>query len=107
MLRGLLTELAEQFAHSTRWNRRQTFALLCSQLINDRVLSDEMFARDILPHLLDLSWDRVPNVRLAVARTLSSDVMHHRTYFQTVTISVLNLYTKITNFAFFVFLFNF
>uniref|UniRef100_A0A1B6DIY0 WW-binding domain-containing protein n=2 Tax=Clastoptera arizonana TaxID=38151 RepID=A0A1B6DIY0_9HEMI len=77
LLRELLTELAGQFAHSNRWNRRQTFALLCSCLINERVLSDEMFARDILPHLLDLSWDKVPNVRLAVARTLSSDIMHH------------------------------
>jgi len=75
LLRGLLAELAEQFAHSSRWNRRQTFAHLCSQLVTERVLADDMFARDVLPHLLDLSWDRVPNVRLAVARTLAQDIM--------------------------------
>lgn len=80
LLRGLLAELAEQSAHSSRWNRRQTFALLCSRLISERVLSDEMFACDVLPHLLDLSWDPVPNVRLAVARTLASDIMQHRKY---------------------------
>lgn len=79
LLRGLLAELAEQFAHSSRWNRRQTFAHLCSQLVTDRVLVDDMFARDVLPHLLDLSWDPVPNVRLAVARTLSQDIMDNRT----------------------------
>ncbi|KAL1131127.1 hypothetical protein AAG570_012364 [Ranatra chinensis] len=80
LLRGLLAELAEQFAHNSRWNRRQTFALLCARLVAERVLSDELFAKDILPHLLDLSWDRVPNVRLAVARTLATELMAHSYY---------------------------
>ncbi|KAF6201559.1 hypothetical protein GE061_003950 [Apolygus lucorum] len=75
LLRSLLAELAEQFAHSSRWNRRQTFSLLCSRLVAEGVLSGEMFARDVLPHLLDLSWDRVPNVRLTVARALANDLM--------------------------------
>ncbi|XP_069692282.1 serine/threonine-protein phosphatase 4 regulatory subunit 1-like isoform X3 [Periplaneta americana] len=75
LLRGLLAELAERFAHSKQWNRRQTFALLCSHLVTKQVLSEELFARDVLPHLLDLSWDPVPNVRLSVARTLASNIM--------------------------------
>lgn len=78
LLRGLLAELAEQFAHSSRWSRRQTFALLCSRLVQSDSLTDDMFARDVLPHLLDLSWDPVPNVRLAVARTLSVHIMDNR-----------------------------
>ncbi|XP_065217367.1 serine/threonine-protein phosphatase 4 regulatory subunit 1-like isoform X2 [Planococcus citri] len=75
LLRGILAELAEQFAHSTQWSRRQSFAFLCSCLLKDPVLPDDMFARDVLPHLLDLSWDIIPNVRIAVARTLACDVM--------------------------------
>lgn len=75
LLRSLLAELAEQFAHSPRWNRRQTFALLCSRLVKERVLSEEMFARDVLPHLLDLSWDPVANVRLAVARAAAQNIL--------------------------------
>ncbi|CAH1390720.1 unnamed protein product, partial [Nezara viridula] len=75
LLRSLLAELAEQFAHSNRWNRRQTFALLCSRLIKEGVLSEEMFARDVLPHLLDLSWDPVANVRLAVARAAAQHIL--------------------------------
>lgn len=78
LLRGLLAELAEQFAHSSRWSRRQTFALLCSRLVQSDSLTDDMFARDVLPHLVDLSWDPVPNVRLAVARTLSVHIMENR-----------------------------
>jgi len=75
LLRGLLGDLAEWFAHSKRWNQRQTFALLCSQLVTKHVLSEELFACDVLPHLLDLSWDSVPNVRLAVARTIATNIM--------------------------------
>lgn len=75
LLRGLLGDLAEWFAHSKRWSQRQTFALLCSQLVTKRVLSEELFACDVLPHLLDLSWDSVPNVRLSVARTVATNIM--------------------------------
>ncbi|XP_021941543.1 serine/threonine-protein phosphatase 4 regulatory subunit 1-like isoform X4 [Zootermopsis nevadensis] len=74
-LRSLLAALAEWFVHSKRWNQRQIFALLCSQLVTKQILPEELFARDILPHLLDLSWDSVPNVRLSVARTLATNVM--------------------------------
>lgn len=80
LLRGILADLAEQFAHSTQWARRQSFAFLCSSLMKTPVLPDDMFARDVLPHLLDLSWDGIPNVRIAVARTLSCDVATHRKY---------------------------
>nr|CAD7442318.1 unnamed protein product [Timema bartmani] len=83
LMRGLLAELAEQFAHSKRWSRRQTFALLCSRLVSEHVLPEKHFARDILPHLLDLSWDKVPNVRLAVARSLSQDILAQK-YFSSV-----------------------
>ncbi|GLV33903.1 Protein phosphatase 2A at 29B [Carabus blaptoides fortunei] len=73
----LLVKLAEEFAHSKRWVRRQAFALLCSRLISSNALPPEQFATDVLPHLLDLSWDPVPNVRLAVSRTISRDIIVH------------------------------
>lgn len=75
LVRSAVAELAEQFAHSSRWSRRQTFAHLCSRLVEEEAIPIDMFARDILPHLLDLSWDKVPNVRLSVARTLSYHIM--------------------------------
>ncbi len=78
MMRGILAELAEQFAHSLQWARRQSFAFLCSSLIRTPGLPDDIYARDVLPHLLDLSWDNVVNVRIAVARTLACDVITYR-----------------------------
>ncbi|KAI5701381.1 hypothetical protein M8J75_008807 [Diaphorina citri] len=104
LTRCLTTTLAEDFAHSPSWTQRQTFASLCARLISESsqysgsvgtsggstategsLLSSvgwkytpslpvETFACDLLPHLLDLARDSVPNVRLCVARTLALHV---------------------------------
>lgn len=72
---NLLVTLAERFAHSKKWKRRQTFALLCSELLKEQALPPEQFASEVLPHLNDLSWDPVANVRLVVARCLAKQVV--------------------------------
>lgn len=58
-----------------RWIIRQTYALVCSKLVTDDVVSGDVFARELLPYLLELSCDKVPNVRLVVARTLAQVVV--------------------------------
>lgn len=76
----------EKFAHSKKWKKRQTFALLCNKLLASNALPPEQFAPEIMPHLLDLSWDPVANVRLVVAKTLTQHiipngkVIHKRIY---------------------------
>ncbi|KAJ8922296.1 hypothetical protein NQ315_004236 [Exocentrus adspersus] len=72
---NLLVTLAERFAHSKKWKRRQTFALLCEELLKEEALPPEQFASEVLPHLNDLSWDPVANVRLVVARCLAKQVL--------------------------------
>ncbi|XP_015606879.1 serine/threonine-protein phosphatase 4 regulatory subunit 1 isoform X2 [Cephus cinctus] len=75
LVTALIRELGDMLAaHSDKWTRRQTYALLCSHLISSGAITGERFAREMLPFLLNLSWDRVPNVRLAVARTLARNV---------------------------------
>ncbi|XP_008556160.1 serine/threonine-protein phosphatase 4 regulatory subunit 1 isoform X3 [Microplitis demolitor] len=69
-LRSMLT------ASSSRWTCRQTFALLCASLISKDAISGEKFSSELLPWLLDLSSDVVPNVRLAVIRTLTTQVVN-------------------------------
>jgi len=63
--RAIVGDLAENLAHSSHWARRQTFAVLCGELLTTVPYQD--FSQDLLPHLLDLTWDIVPNVRLKVA----------------------------------------
>lgn len=70
-----LVRLVEKFAHSKKWKKRQTFALLCNKLLSSNALPPEQFAPEIMPHLLDLSWDPVANVRLVVAKTLAQHVI--------------------------------
>ncbi|XP_031781123.1 serine/threonine-protein phosphatase 4 regulatory subunit 1 isoform X2 [Nasonia vitripennis] len=69
-MRDLLMMHAEK-----RWVIRQTYALLCSKLASNMVVSGEVFAKELLPYLLELYNDKVPNVRLVVARTLARDVV--------------------------------
>merc|ERR1719317_288359 len=63
--RAITADLAENLAHSSHWARRQTFAVLCGELLT--TIPYQHFTQDLLPHLLDLTWDIVPNVRLKVA----------------------------------------
>ncbi|XP_014210093.1 serine/threonine-protein phosphatase 4 regulatory subunit 1 [Copidosoma floridanum] len=71
-------------SHATeRWMIRQTYALVCQKLIENTIVTGEVFARELLPYLFELSYDRVPNVRLVVARTFSELVYQMPTYFDT------------------------
>ena len=53
-----------------RWVNRQTFACLCHRLFTAQVMTDEEFGEEILPMVVNLAWDVVPNVRITVARAL-------------------------------------
>ncbi|XP_060521122.1 serine/threonine-protein phosphatase 4 regulatory subunit 1-like isoform X2 [Cylas formicarius] len=70
-----LAMTAERFAHSKKWKARQTFGLLCSRLLAQHALPPQEFASEVLPHLLDLSWDPVANVRLVVAKCLVERIL--------------------------------
>lgn len=76
----LVTALFQELRYSLgvyakKWIRRQTFAFVCAQLIASNAISGDRFSQEMLPNLLKLSTDKVPNVRLAVARTLSRNVV--------------------------------
>ncbi|XP_033331828.2 serine/threonine-protein phosphatase 4 regulatory subunit 1 isoform X2 [Megalopta genalis] len=58
--------------YSDIWVRRQTFAMLCGHLISSNAISARKFCLELLPVLLKLSTDKVPNVRLAAARSLKN-----------------------------------
>jgi len=70
LARSLVGDLAEKLAHSTSWIRRKTFCSVCGELV--LVMPCEQFSQDLLPHLLDLTWDNVPNVRYQVANILGA-----------------------------------
>ena len=70
----LAKDLMSELGHALdgRWVHRQTYASLCYRLYSSSVMDREEFADEILPYLIDMAWDIVPNVRLVVARSLYS-----------------------------------
>jgi serine/threonine-protein phosphatase 4 regulatory subunit 1 len=75
LVREFLIHLVRTLGHSEQWMRRQAFASLAGQLVEIGAMSPAQFAQDILPHLINLSEDPVPNVRLVVAQSLTYHIM--------------------------------
>lgn len=67
-------DIINKFAQSPQWTRRQAYAQLCQNLLEENVETGEQFSKEFLPSLLYLLTDPVPNVRLSLARTLSQSV---------------------------------
>ncbi|XP_011144837.1 serine/threonine-protein phosphatase 4 regulatory subunit 1 isoform X2 [Harpegnathos saltator] len=75
LVTSLIHELRDTLVpNSKKWIRRQTYAILCAHLLHNGAVAGSMFTKEMLPNLIGLSFDRVPNVRLAVARTLANNV---------------------------------
>ena len=70
LVRSLLSDLIGELVESDSWIYRQTYASLALTLFLQSSLDQTQFAQDVLPNLLELSKDKVANVRLAVARAL-------------------------------------
>ncbi|XP_068209835.1 serine/threonine-protein phosphatase 4 regulatory subunit 1-like [Palaemon carinicauda] len=70
----LSQQLRETFAQSTTWSRRQSYAFLSGQLVAERSLPVPDWCRMFLPDMLMLANDKVPNVRIAVAKMLATHI---------------------------------
>ena len=58
------------------WFYRCSYAQLCYYILEDGSLTSEQFANELLPSLLSLGSDRIPNVRIALAKVLAQHIMH-------------------------------
>ena len=63
---SLASSLVEVLGRSPHWAKRQTYAVLCGQIIRQAEAGDTAggyspanFSSELLPHLLDLAWDKV------------------------------------------------
>ncbi|XP_038070184.1 serine/threonine-protein phosphatase 4 regulatory subunit 1-like isoform X2 [Patiria miniata] len=68
---GIIT----RYANSDRWFGRQTFIHLCQNLVEVQSVEDEQFAQNLLPSLLSLGNDSIPNVRITLARLLTQNLL--------------------------------
>lgn len=49
---------------------------ICSCILEERSLSDDKFATDMLPSLLALAKDAIPNVRITLAIAMARHLIH-------------------------------
>lgn len=80
LLVNFLSELVEKFCHSSKWLGRQAFAFVCQLSIEEECLTLDQFSEHLLPPLLQLASDPVPNVRVLLAKTLRQTLLE-REYF--------------------------
>ncbi|XP_004421136.1 PREDICTED: serine/threonine-protein phosphatase 4 regulatory subunit 1 [Ceratotherium simum simum] len=78
----LINELVENFGRCPKWSGRQAFVFVCQTVIEDDCLPMDQFAVHLMPHLLTLANDRVPNVRVLLAKTLRQTLLE-KDYFLT------------------------
>ncbi|XP_039610702.1 serine/threonine-protein phosphatase 4 regulatory subunit 1 isoform X1 [Polypterus senegalus] len=72
---NFLIELVEKFCHCPKWSGRQAFAFICQLVIEDDCVTMDLFAEYMLPPLLQLVFDPVPNVRILLAKTLRQSLL--------------------------------
>lgn len=75
LLVSFLGELVEKFCHSQKWSGRQAFAFVCQLSIEEECVSLDQFSEHLLPPLLQLVSDPVPNVRVLLAKTLRQTLL--------------------------------
>uniref|UniRef100_A0A672QJM5 Serine/threonine-protein phosphatase 4 regulatory subunit 1-like n=1 Tax=Sinocyclocheilus grahami TaxID=75366 RepID=A0A672QJM5_SINGR len=78
---NFINELIMSFCHCPKWVGRQAFAFICQAIVEEDCMHMEQFAQHLLPSLLSLSSDPVPNVRVLVAKALRQSVLE-KPYFK-------------------------
>ncbi|XP_075032912.1 serine/threonine-protein phosphatase 4 regulatory subunit 1-like [Mixophyes fleayi] len=77
---NFINELILQFRHSSKWVGRQAFAFICQAVVNEECMPAEQFVTHLLPNLLSLASDPVPNVRVLLAKALKQTLLE-KAYF--------------------------
>ncbi|XP_071967162.1 serine/threonine-protein phosphatase 4 regulatory subunit 1-like isoform X2 [Engystomops pustulosus] len=77
---NFINELIMQFRHSSKWVGRQAFAFICQAVVQEECMPADQFATHLLPNLLSLASDPVPNVRVLLAKALKQTLLE-KAYF--------------------------
>lgn len=71
----MLDYVMEVFADSDHWSHRVVFTQLCSEIAFEQAIPVDEFCSILLPALLRLANDIVPNIRICVARCIARNVV--------------------------------
>ncbi|OXB79271.1 UNVERIFIED_CONTAM: hypothetical protein H355_013192 [Colinus virginianus] len=80
---NFINELVVKFRHCSKWVGRQAFAFICQAVVEEECMPVEQFVEHLLPSLLSLASDPVPNVRVLLAKALRQTLLE-KAYFKSV-----------------------
>ncbi|XP_045836971.1 serine/threonine-protein phosphatase 4 regulatory subunit 1-like isoform X1 [Meles meles] len=72
---SFISELIVRFRHCAKWVGRQAFAFICQAVVDEECIPVEQFVEHLLPSLLSLASDPVPNVRVLLAKALRQTLL--------------------------------
>jgi len=67
----LLKFLSFHFANSSRWRERQVYILTVDKLLEYKAIEPKMFTLYVFKKLIDLVNDKIPNIRICIAKCFS------------------------------------
>ncbi|XP_068768101.1 serine/threonine-protein phosphatase 4 regulatory subunit 1 isoform X1 [Struthio camelus] len=80
---NFINELVVRFRHCSKWVGRQAFAFICQAVVEEECMPIDQFVEHLLPSLLSLASDPVPNVRVLLAKALRQTLLE-KAYFKSV-----------------------
>ncbi|XP_069507172.1 serine/threonine-protein phosphatase 4 regulatory subunit 1-like isoform X2 [Ambystoma mexicanum] len=80
---NFINELIVRFRHCSKWVGRQAFAFICQAVVEEECIPADQFVMHLLPSLLSLISDPVPNVRVLLAKALKRSLLE-KAYFTSV-----------------------
>ncbi|XP_060086720.1 serine/threonine-protein phosphatase 4 regulatory subunit 1-like isoform X2 [Heteronotia binoei] len=80
---NFINELIVRFRHCSKWVGRQAFAFICQAVVEEECMPVNHFVEHLLPSLLSLASDPVPNVRVLLAKALKQTLLE-KAYFRSV-----------------------
>uniref|UniRef100_A0A8D2Q582 Putative WW-binding domain-containing protein n=1 Tax=Varanus komodoensis TaxID=61221 RepID=A0A8D2Q582_VARKO len=80
---NFINELIVKFRHCSKWVGRQAFAFICQAVVEEECMPVDHFVEHLLPSLLNLASDPVPNVRVLLAKALRQTLLE-KAYFRSV-----------------------
>ncbi|KAM9590405.1 LOW QUALITY PROTEIN: serine/threonine-protein phosphatase 4 regulatory subunit 1-like [Trichechus inunguis] len=78
---NFISELIVRFRHCPKWVGRQAFAFICQAVVSAECIPVDQFVEHLLPSLLSLASDPVPNVRVLLAKALRQTLLE-KAYFR-------------------------
>ncbi|XP_036177388.1 serine/threonine-protein phosphatase 4 regulatory subunit 1-like isoform X6 [Myotis myotis] len=78
---NFINELILRFRHCSKWVGRQAFAFICQAVVSEECIPVDQFVEHLLPSLLSLASDPVPNVRVLLAKALRQTLLD-KAYFR-------------------------